>query len=182
MTMRISKSIESVKKERAIIKEMSDYFTDNIFDSHSPEMVKKLEDYLYNLFEINMKDMGYEPRLIPKGQESNFDIILNDEQQRIVNLAFWKLYELVEGNSWGGVKYEDHSNMIYPQLRININSGYYDKIEKPADIYRLIETLYHEMNHIKQYVMLKKQESSFENLINGCAFLIFKRRYIWKKL
>ena len=77
---------------------MSDYFTDNIFDSHSPEMVKKLEDYLYNLFEINMKDMGYEPRLIPKGQESNFDIILNDEQQRIVNLAFWKLDELVEGN------------------------------------------------------------------------------------
>lgn len=175
MTMRISKSIESVKKERAIIKEMSDYFTANSFDSTNPYMVEKLEDYLYRLFEINITDMGYEPRLIPKGQERDFYLDPNDEMKKVVNLSFCKLGKQKGGDSHGGTKFKYKGNMLYPQLRIRINSDIYDEIKSPIDIYTKIEALYHEMNHIKQFINLRNQESSFENLINGCAMIgIFK--------
>lgn len=58
MTMRISKKKESVQGERTIIQEMSNYFTTNKFDSTNLTMVGKLEEYLYRIFAINMKDIG----------------------------------------------------------------------------------------------------------------------------
>lgn len=165
------KSILTVQKEQKLIKEMSDYYTQHEYNPNDEKMKHELEEYLYKIFELNVNEIGYMPKLL-EGDSEQIDF----EKEDIISLQFFddKDNMLVGDAGISKAQTIDTSGKVrFGSIPIRINIGQ-AKGGDSFDIAKLIMGVYHELNHARQLIMVREGVCSKETLAYAKEFALFQ--------
>ncbi len=161
MARQFDKSVLTVQEEQRLIKEMSDYYMQHEYDPNNEQMKQELENYLYRLFELNVNEMGY----IPELTENNGGKVDFENANKIRLQFFEDIDDLGVGYTGisGAQEIDENGNAIFGAIPISINMARAQKGE-PFDIVKLISGMYHELNHVRQLIMVREGISSKETI------------------
>ena len=148
------------------------YFKENKLDLEDYEFIEELENSIAKIMKIQIDEIGMNLRFEPENYE--------DKQKNDIYLGFIKK-EDDNNNSNLGSFYPNHKNMK-PKITINL-CNYKDIYLNDDDpnkrvwgCLRMFRTLFHELGHYKQYLMVKQCVSSKDALSYGRDFVLLPYR------
>lgn len=150
---------EKIAIQRQQMTEFMQYFEDNVLDFNDKEILKKLQDHITKVFQLEIQELGYIYDPSNEDSKNTFGLyFVNDDKD---TRGGWQK----AGRSWkdGEIVQEK------PTITYNIAHLYKD-LESPDKEIRLknckniFRVLFHEIQHNRQHLMTRQNVSSNESL------------------
>ena len=156
---------EKVEIERKVMKKFMNYFKDNRLDFNDTQLLQRMQESIARIFQLEVEEMGY--NYSPSENNAKNTIELN-----FVN----------DINGW--YKGLCNSYSVPPTITYNIAHLYKDLQDRDVDkrlfaCKNLYRTVFHELQHHRQYLMTRTNVSSRDGLRYARDFALM--RYLQKK-
>lgn len=173
------------EEERKIIKEIIEYAYDkNIEHDANYEEIEKIREWISKIVELEAEEMGYKTRVILG--EINIEKLrrMEDKGELILRFSRNNIYD--ETGYFAVNTSKDFSTPRVPELYINENYHEYvleNHKETPIDPFiSICDNAFHELRHMRQYLMAQTGVSSYISLIYAKEKFIIERYHkIYKK-
>lgn len=172
------------EEERKIIREIIEYaYDENIEHNAEHEEIEKIREWIIRIVKLEAKELGYETQIILG--EINREKFKKREDKGELYLRFSRSNIDEEAGHFSVDISDEFSTPRAPELYINENYHEYlleNNRGKPIDPFiGMIDTVFHELRHMRQYLMARTGVSSYMSLIYAKEdFIINKYHKIYK--
>ncbi len=161
--------MESKEIEKKKIKELLEFLKNHPIDIENREMIKEIEDNLADIMKMELDELDMNIKFDPRNYEN---------EDNDVTLNFFRDNDPKNRYLAGSLNF----NSTEGKPKVNINSFYYNTVwlnnEKPEvrvqGAERMIRTLFHELRHYKQFLMIKQGVSNKKSLNYAKDFVLMK--------
>ena len=165
---------EKIGIQRNEIAGILEFLKDNQFDLNNDVMVEKLESAITRVFELEIRELGYSFDSKGDSENNTFDLqFVNDEA------ITWR-GEHTNGGKWENGTYTEGKPIIkYNLARLCPNLSSNDANVRLSTCKNLFKTVFHEIQHHRQYMMARSNVSSKEGMMYARDFAV--RPYLKKE-
>lgn len=174
------------EEERKIIREIIEYAYDkNVEHDANYEEIEKIRGWVSRIVELEAQEMGYKTRVILG--EINIEKLRKMEDKGELILCFSRSDIYNETGHFAVDTSKDFPTPRIPEIYINENYHEYvleNQKSCPIDPFiGICDNVFHELRHMRQYLMARTGVSSYISLIYAKEDLIIEKYYkIYKKI
>lgn len=165
---------EKIGVQRKEIAGLLDFFKDNQLDMNNAEMIGRIESAITRVFELEIRELGYTFDSKGDSEQNTFDLqFVNDEA------ITWR-GEHNNGGKWeNGVYTQGKPTIKYNIARLCPELSSDDANVRLSTCKNLFKTVFHEIQHHRQYMMARSNVSSKEGMMYARDFAV--RPYVKKE-